>query len=218
MQFKYYFNTLPLKDKILLYLLVPIILGFCLFLFEKYFLPDVKIENKQSTCNIKRVKIDIDNIQAIKYIEDVASQFEINIVTLKINKRLFKIKINGSYQNSMNFIYNLEYSMKIKSLKIIKTLDGIILTEGIFVIKRIANNSLYNLEKIPNPFNKIKSYIKNSTLRLTAIIGRNICINGKWYQKNSIIGKYKIKTIHSNYVELENNNKTIKLEINKDDS
>jgi len=226
LRFKYYFNNLKQKDKILAFLLVPLILVFAFFKIEEYFIPhnkkhiDDKIKIiKLAIKNLKYKKNEISNIKTIKYIEDVADYLQIKVVHIKVDKKSFDIHTIGSYNNTINFISNLENSMKIISLKINKDDNQSIFMQGVFAVKNLnVKTNIKLLENLPNPFYEKRKYSHNKELNLVAIIGNEVCINDKWYVKNNLIGKYKLKTIFKDYVELDYKNKIIKLRISKNDN
>ena len=226
MRFKYYFNNLSSRDKIFSFLLVPLILFFIFNFIDTHFLKDTHHKVKQqilaytkSIKELKQSKHTTSNIKTIRHIEKLATTMNIKIINIKVDKSSFHIKTVGNYKNSIQFIVNLENNMKIKSLQILTSTDKQITINGIFKIyTNKINNNLVSIKDIPNPFISKKSIIKkNNSLKLIAIFNEEVCINNKWYKYGDKVGKYKLKGIFKNHIELASNNSTIKLKVYQDD-
>ncbi|VAY87612.1 hypothetical protein MNB_ARC-1_505 [hydrothermal vent metagenome] len=218
LKFRYFFNQLSIRDKILLFLMVPLLLFLLLFVFEKYIFNtnDKKIieEIKLLKRSIKQIKNDkhkINQVATIQYIEQVAEKLNIQILDIKISNKSFNIHTIAKYNDTMNFIFNLEENMNIKQLTL--TNDKKITMHGIFHIKTFRyGKKLRQLRYLPNPFrNNVQHRL--SKFALNAIIQSNVSINGKWYTINDKIGKYSIKAIYSSYVELIYKNKIMRLSL-----
>ena len=226
MKFKYYFNNLPLRDKVLSFILIPLILSLLFIAIEKKLFKEklLNINNQilvyeKAIKKLKNKKFKLDKIKSIQYIEETAKFFNVKIPNIKIDKSYFSIIYTGNYQNIINFLNTIEKSMKIKSLQILKSKEYITL-EGVFEVKQLFVKNKEQIKDIPNPFDKIKeknNFIKKEKLKLLAIIGENVCINDKWYLKNEKVGKYKIKSIFRNYIELQSKEKIVKLRILKNE-
>ncbi len=227
MKIKYYFNHLLIKEKILSFLLIPLILFLLFSIFKQSFLDDnIKIKQKQIKLlksKVKKLKVNIfkpNNISTIKFIENIATNFNIQISSIKINKLFFDIKTIGNYQNSINFLIYLEQNMETISLQIHKDKLDIII-QGSFRIFNLSRiNKLKIIDNIPNPFIQIKhrkTAPHNNPLQLIAIFDKTVCINDSWYNKGDIVGKYKLTNIFINHIELTKNDKILKLEVYKNE-
>ncbi len=198
-------------------------------MIDKFFIIDNNEERqkqiqvyKKAIKKLKIKKIKQNNILIIKHIEDTAKFFKIQVLKIKINKSFFDIETIGQYKNTINFLIYLEKNMQIKSLQIYKENKNFIL-QGVFKFKILHKKQKMNtIDNMPNPFNKIKRKAKRKIkpqkkkLKLVAIFDQEICLNDKWYKKGEKIGKYKIKNIFKDYVELEEKNKIIKVKISSE--
>ncbi len=227
MKFKYYFNYLSLKERVLSFLLIPLILFLLFSLTQRLFLNDyIKIKQKQIKLiksQIKKSKSNIfkpNDIVTIQFIENIANISNIQILSIEINKSSFNLKTLGNYQNSINFLIYLEQNMETTALKIYNEEPNTII-QGTFKIHTLLTiDNLNIMENIPNPFIQIKHRTKilnNNILQLMAIFDKEVCINNKWYNKGDIIGKYKIVSIFTNHIELIKNGVILKLEVYKNE-
>ncbi len=224
MQISYYFNYLTLRDKIILFLLVPLALFLSLSVIEKYLLKNrqININNKikvykKAIAMLNEAKKYTNNITMIKYIENSANNFNIKVINLKINKPFFNIHVVGEYDGIINFMFNIENSLEVKSFEIFQDNEKNIVLKGNYKLTTLQPNNQYkSIKDIPNPFNK-KRLNKKDKLILQAVIGSHICINDKWYKKDDIVRKYKITKVYKDYVELSNKDKVIELKLYRDD-
>ncbi len=226
MHFKYYFNHLSNREKVIFFMTVPLIL-FLLFTFiDKYFINNKKDINKQIKTvkklikNNKQKKIKPSNIFIIKSIEKIAKHFEIQILNININQKDFELVTTGKYSNTINFINSLEQNMKIKVFKL-KYKDDMALLESKWKMGNIfVQESIKTIDNIPNPFIQTRNYInhsnQNTTLILEAIVDTMVCINSQWYNKDDEIQGYKIVEILKNNIILQKGTKIIKLKIHND--
>jgi hypothetical protein len=223
MKFKIYFNALTKREKVLLYLIIPLLLVAIAMITNQYLIdPKLKqlnyqnniLKSKLTQLKTKNIKY-IDNIKILNYIENLAQQDNISILSYKINRHIFTLEIQANYQNSLNFLLFLEHYAKIISLKISKLEQQIIININFRFITMPPSTS-YKKCKIANPFFTKDKDNDNDRLKLTAIIGDNICINEKWLSINDTIGKYKILHIYKDYVELIYKNNIIKLTLVED--
>jgi hypothetical protein len=226
LNFSYFFNALSKKDKILSFLLVPLVLFLIFFICKTYCISNNNQDiNKQIYIlekAIKKLKYKdrkLNYISYLKYIEKVAKDLEIKVINIEIDKYIFDIQVTGKYTNTINFISTLEERMKVRLLSINKEKQHNILSHISLKIQNYKNKYfLISVDNLPNPFNLKKQYSQDNTLKLIAIVDKDIYINNKWYKKGQKIGKYKIKYIDKTYILITNKNKTIKLELPKDDS
>jgi len=225
LNFKYYFNDLSKREQILSFLLVPLILSFVYFTFDKYILTKNKqniinktiiLQNKLKDLSQIQQPTKLNHLDIIRHIETLASQLNINISNLNINQKIFGIEALGAYYDVMDFISNLEQNMKIVNFTL--SLYGKQIKIKISLEPQYLSNldSLILLDNIPNPFHTKKTRSSRIKLKLSAIIGQNICINHKWYSKDDNVGKYKIVGIDDGIVKLLFKDKIIMLRLEND--
>ena len=219
MFFEYYFNKLSKREKILSFLLIPLILFFIYIEFDKYVLSvskknidnKIKILKKINSQSQKQTKL--NQLDIVQFIEQIASKFNIKIINLDINRKIFTIDGFGNYLNVINFISNLEQNMKIVTLSLSRNNKKIQFNISLKSRKIKNKSNIIVLNNLPNPFYKKKKHTISNKLILSAIIGNNICINNKWYTKNDKIGKYKIVDINKYSVKLKYKKQNILLKL-----
>jgi hypothetical protein len=217
--FEYYFNKLSKREKILSFLLIPLILFFIYIEFDKYVLSvnkknidnKIKILKKINSQSQKQTKL--NQLDIVQFIEQIASKFNIKIINLDINRKIFTIDGFGNYLNVINFISNLEQNMKIVTLSLSRNNKKIQFNISLKSRKIKNKSNIIVLNNLPNPFYKKKKHTISNKLILSAIIGNNICINNKWYTKNDKIGKYKIVDINKYSVKLKYKKQNILLKL-----
>ncbi len=225
MRFKYYFNNLSSRDKIFSFFLVPLILFFIFDFINTSFVQDSQNNIKQkiqvytkSIKGLKQIKYTISDIKTIRYIEKLATTIGIKIINIKLDKSSFHIKTVGNYQNSIQFIINIENSMKIKSLQVsTNTNKQIVINSTFKMYGKNLNTQIQQVNNLPNPFNSKRVYTTNNKLTLIAIFNDDVCINDTWYKLGEKIGKYKLQKIFKNHIELSLNDKITKLHISDQD-
>jgi len=177
---------------------------------------------KKSIIMLKNKHHKINNIKIIKYIEQLATAFNITILNINIVNSSFNIQFQGKYKDVIQFLVNIENNMQITFLDICTTTESKTKIDGIFKIYSTKlSQKFININNIPNPFHKKRTfqYINNDTitLKLIAIFNKDVCINDKWYSSGDTIGKYKLEKIFKDYVILTYKKKTTILRILQDD-
>ena len=191
MKSKIYFNSLKLKEKILLYI-IPILIIVVYILnmpsSSNEIINHSKISNKRLT-----------QIEHIKYFESIIKKYKLTMINIKFNNTM-NIKLEGNINNIIKFVNTtylkyeiISYSIRVEN-KNIQLAINYNLNTNINILKNLKKEV-----KLKNPF--IKSKIRKERLA-KAIIGEYVLINKKWYTNGD---KYKgkiIYKIHKNYVEL----------------
>ncbi len=228
LNFKYLFNNLAKKDKVLIFLLIPTILYLAFIIIDNTYEPkSTHTDNRDNRDKINKIKNQINQLskeskisqlKLIKHIENISLNTDIKILNLRISNKLFDIQTIGSFKSSINFIYNLEKDMNLIDLTLTKDNNkSIIMNCSFKLFKSTLNKQIQTIDNLANPFLGIKEYSANKPRRLNAIINKNVFIDDKWYTKNDMVGKYKLTVITSHYIVLEYRNTTLKMELLKDD-
>jgi hypothetical protein len=218
MNLKYIFNNLSKKDKILLYIMIPILFGFFIFTIDKYIAAPylIKLEDQIATIQENNKKIHfkkniINEVEILKYIDNIALKHNIKLTTTKIDKKLLDIEADGKFQNIMTFVKIIRKNGKIKKLSLIKQDKSTVLLNCLIIIKNLKSQKQIIANNIPNPFKISSEHI--SELKLFAVIGEYASINNVWYKVGDKVGKYTIKTIDRNSVKLNSKDQYITLKL-----
>jgi len=196
LQTKIYFDTISLKEKILL-LLIPIMI---IFLYMVY--KPIKYTNVYQKINNKKVYSQID---IINYFDKYAKSHKIEIQSINFTNKILDIKLNANINSIVKFVDDTYIKYKIIAYSINSHNKHITLD-----IKYNLNEDLYYKRSktkrydLKNPFSKIKS--KNKKLS-KAIIGQYVLINNKWYKKGDIYKNKTIVNIYKDKIELKEDNK-----------
>lgn len=208
------FINSSLKNKIELYLL-PLLLIY-LFLYFFQFNDDNNLNNtiqSKNNFNFSKKEFEDSFTNLFSNIESFAIQNQITLLNITNQKKTIHLKAQTDLINIQKFIQkieNLNNFTKIKNLFITKNLtkDYIIEVEidlNKFYIKKLEKNNLgENIKKIKH----------NHNFKINGIINNFVFINNKWIEKNEKIDNFKLTKIEKTFVELENNNEKIILEIN----
>jgi hypothetical protein len=220
---------LPTKDKVLLFLIVPLVLFsinffvFDLFIKDKFKEKLNKIKNIKQTINLLHNKTNYTNIAKIDFIEKIAKKFNTNIVSIKIDEDIFTTVTTSAYQNNINLLLFLEQFILIDSFEISSNEKNTTMLLKFTIFKVVNKPKIPDIKNIINPFVK-RRYGKTDTnnrynnnkyynLKLTAIIENMVKINNRWYKKGDDIDNFYIKDIFLKYVLLQKNGKIVKLRI-----
>ena len=196
MQTKIYFDTISLKEKILL-LLIPIMIIFLYMVYKR-----TKYTNVYQKINNKKV---YSQIKIINYFDKYAKSHKIEIQSINFTNKILDIKLNANINSIVKFVDDTYIKYKIIAYTIKSDNKHITLD-----IKYNLNEDLYYKRSktkrydLKNPFSKIKS--KNKKLS-KAIIGQYVLINNKWYKKGDIYKNKTIVNIYKDKIELKEDNK-----------
>ncbi len=196
------FSNLTFRIKIEFYIL-PFVICYLIFFISK---------NEQVTY----VTNNLNLIETIKIIEDKKlEQSFVNILKkLDIFFQKNKININSINSNNKEITYDLNIS-KEKFLLLSLHLEQINKFSAINTFE-LNNNSLFitiTFEKfyLKKPFfleKRIsKLFAKQDNFVIDAIVGNMVFINNKWLKLNDYINKYKIISIHKDYIYIQYNKK-----------
>jgi hypothetical protein len=224
LKYSNFINNLNKRDKILIFLLVPLLFIVIFLLLNQYIIPE---QNKNIIQTISQYKLKINNINAysnktstlnvIKYTQDMAIKFDIKIIHFNFTKNNSKLELEGKFQNILLFLINLEYNIDIKYLEFYinnkKFNANISFSNAIISFKKYAKK----IEIIPNPFITQISHKSAKSLKLLAIFNQEVCINDIWYKKGDKIKGYILKYIFKDSVVLKKKVKTLTLKIRIDD-
>jgi len=213
------FLKLSFLQKIEIYILVVIFFGVIYFNIPIDIVKNIEkptLNNSKYIEQLKQLKTKIvkkENLVVTKLLIDKSSHYDILILSSKNSKNQIELNIEGKFFDIFNFLNFIKNHFIINNLSLQKEKSYIV------CIIKLNTKYLYNqniqtstLDNIPNPFINYKTKIKNKvekikqdgTLKLFAIIDKNILINNSWCKLNDIVGNYKIIEISLNEVKLLN--------------
>lgn len=232
MNFKNYFESLKLVQKIELYLIVLILQGFIFLYFEdikSFFYKDIqnsKVEVVQDKNNTNRVKNDrIDKIsdnELLQFIFKSSDRYNLFVNEYEIYKNHIEVKLDGPFEPLIKILLYFQEHLNITSFELQENQENnndIILD---LVIKKdyfynsyksseIVQNKIEALQII-SPFQnksqnedtlkKQESGVKLEELKLSAIIKDEVLIDGKWYKQGDSINQNKILKIDKNTITI----------------
>lgn len=219
MNFKEYYLNLSVTQKMQLYI---IIIG--IFYMIDY---SLSIVNNQSEKQIikqeKKVNRNYDSSDIIKKLEEIATLYNIYINSIVVEKMTIKLNIKGDFEGLVGFIKKTDDILLIKELSLWQE-DKYILGElNISLEKYMLNKKKHLNYVISNPFENLekkkeKIIQKEKVYKLSAIIGKEVCIDDNWYKKGDILENMKLIDILDEYIILENldTSNKIKIELFKD--
>lgn len=203
------FTQLPFFQKVELYLLVPLLLGLCLYLFNYMLLQNneqdvIKDQALKTTLKIDR----LDEKELIVFLQDQISRYEITLYTINIDNNKIAFQTFGDYVDIVNFLHKIELHFLVESFKIDQKegnveLDVTLNRKYFFNKKQIEKNFYMSKEQ--------KQGKQNINIKLTAIIEKSVLIDGLWYKQGDMFQGYKIVRVSDDFIQL--NNLTSKQEI-----
>lgn len=201
------FSNLSFKVKIELYLLpiLVILLFIKIYSFEEH----KTIETNNQSKFEKSFSGSYFNI--IKDIEKFCLKNKINLLYLSNKKKTIKLRVKANLKKLIKLINKIEFInnySKIRILNISKSSNS----NKYFLELTISFEKLFIKRKI-----EIKKETKKRPLKLHAIVGGFVLINKKWLSLGDKVSTYKIVSIDRNYVLLKHQNKTLKLEVFKNE-
>lgn len=224
--FKNSFENSSLKTKIELYLL-PILLLFLLYVLFY----NEKIEENQNVqnselLNIENKKFTDSILELSNKIEDIAKSENLIIQKTQSSKEQIIIQLKGKRDYLLNFLQKVEEInsfTKIDFLSLKKFEKEIYLIDvrvdvSKYYLKNKKVKDIINIDQEEINGTKEDEYkeeiIVRPDFKINAIVGNNTFLNGTWFELNDEVLGYKIETIASDYVILQNNKDIIKLEVN----
>ena len=210
------FINCSIKTKIELYLL-PLIFLYLLFYINTELLKTSSVETKAQLFE-QNMEFKGNFLDLFFEIENYASKHEITIISLTNKEKIVFIKAKANLMNIESFIEKLENMnnfSNIKSLNIHKELFEIQLDLNNFYIKKTKEKLIFPTQK--NQENQIVEKTKQiKDYKLNAIVLNYVFINDIWIKKDENIDDLKLVKIGKNFVELQNKENIIKLELIND--
>ena len=210
------FINCSIKTKIELYLL-PLIFLYLLFYINTELLKTSSGETKPQLFE-QNMEFKGNFLDLFFEIENYASKHEITIISLTNKEKIVFIKAKANLMNIESFIEKLENMnnfSNIKSLNIHKELFEIQLDLNNFYIKKTKEKLIFPTQK--NQENQIVEKTKQiKDYKLNAIVLNYVFINDIWIKKDENIDDLKLVKIGKNFVELQNKENIIKLELIND--
>jgi len=196
LQTKIYFDTISLKEKILL-LLIPIMIIILYIIYK----PTKYIKVNQ---NINNKKI-YSQIEIINYFEKYVKLHKIEIQSINFANKILGIKLYADINNIVKFIDYTYLKYKIIAYSI-NSNNKYIMLDIKFNLNKDVNYKRTKTKRydLKNPFSKIRS--KNKKLS-KAIIGEYVLINNRWYKKGDLYKNKTIVNIYKDKIELKEDNK-----------
>jgi len=159
--------------------------------------------------NIKK----LTDSESLVYINKNIQKYQIFLREIKITQNTIDIKVDGSFNNVINFLSNVSQNFTINQFEISKKDDSIHLTLRLSKKFSMSKTEYKELEKIANPFvsREVSQASILSNLKIDAIIGLEILVNNNWYKKDDMINEFKIIEVRKTTVLLYNTIKHINI-------
>jgi len=212
LNFKYYYNTLNLKQKIQLYL-IPLLIG----VFVYFNIPKSAISNTKiiPTKSIKIIKTKPNQLEILKILQTLEKQLDIQIFNYTFQNDKLKLQLETKYIKGIKFLYLIETISIIENLNLYYKNHMLYLS---MILNFIPTTKKQNFDTIHLDTNIANSFILskeivNNTLKSKAIIGDYLILNGKWYKVGDKYKQYTITKIEQKYIELKYKNSITTMEI-----
>jgi len=222
MQWRYHLNIIDKfenntqKDIFLLYIIV---LLFCsmVYIFSKNILEIIIPSLYEQPLHIQSISNPSLNIKKLTdseflvYVNTNIQKYQIFLREIKITQNTIDIKVDGSFNNVINFLSNVSQNFSINQFEISKKDDSIHLTLRLSKKFSISKTEYKELEKIANPFvsTEVSHASTQSNIKIDAIIDLEILVNNNWYKKDDMINEFKIIEVKKTTVLLYNTIKHI---------
>ena len=226
------FEQLPFRDKLLLYLLVPIFFVLVFISLQKIYLSDDTVIVSQKQFNVQSLanKIVIkSNQEILDYIEIKIAQQKILVQSLTVTEQIISLSVQSSFDEIVKFLYVIEQHLVIEEFSLEKEISSILkMKSKIVLLNHYFANPIQKDSILKNSINPFE--IKNITLSnernnemkpikpldVGAIVSNEVFIDGDWYTLGDIVHEYKIIFIGAKSVKLinqkTNKTTTIRLE------
>ena len=206
---RYY--KLPIKEKIILYLLPLLVLYFIYINLDKFNSlfnkndPQIENEIKKYKQLLKKLNKNkkINKFELLAKYETIAKEFKVEISSVKFEKNKLFFTAKGKFSGIIKFLYNIEHINKIGYIEILKE-DKAITIYMVVNVKSFKNTQTIKMvdKTILNPY-KLKDKAKKK--EAIAIFDKYILLNGKWLKEGDIYNGKKIIKIKNNSYILQNN-------------
>lgn len=213
MKFKRCFESLSKIQKIEIYLIVLMVYAL-IFIFYEALLTGIRTDLTHKELIIKTEKSPqvslnrINHIELLKYIGTLNDKFDISLLDTQVLKNSIELKLEGNFDNIITILKEFQNKFKVHKFEIQNDND-VLFVSVILNTQFIFNNQNNKIShhKTHNPFikkeeKKIKVY---KDIKVTAIIGKEVLIQGQWYKKNDTVSIYNIININKEDIVLFNN-------------
>ena len=214
MNFKKYFNSLRIVQKIEVYLIILIFYGF-IFIYHQdiigFFINQEVQETTQSdiitkSSKLKNTKVSfITDLELVNYMTKQSKNRDIVIDEYRLYKNHVELKIDGDFNSLVNLLLEIQNHFHIISFEITENNDGLTLT---IVVKK---NYFYNddtpiitKQRVENLFESEKNtpVVLRDEIKIMAIVANEVLIEGIWYKQNDVIDGYRVVNINKESIEL----------------
>lgn len=214
MNFKKYFNSLRIVQKIEVYLIILIFYGF-IFIYHQdiieFFINQEVQETTQSdiitkSSKLKNTKVSfITDLELVTYMTKQSKNRDIVIGEYRLYKNHVELKIDGDFNSLVNLLLEIQNYFHIISFEITENNDGLTLT---IVVKK---NYFYNddtpiitKQRVENLFESEKNtpVVLRDEIKIMAIVAKEVLIEGIWYKQNDVIDRYRVVNINKESIEL----------------
>ena len=214
MNFKKYFNSLRIVQKIEVYLIILIFYGF-IFIYHQdiigFFINQEVQETTQSdiitkSSKLKNTKVSfITDLELVNYMTKQSKNRDIVIDEYRLYKNHVELKIDGYFNSLVNLLLEIQNHFHIISFEITENNDGLTLT---IVVKK---NYFYNddtpiiiKQRVENLFESEKNtpVVLRDEIKIMAIVANEVLIEGIWYKQNDVIDGYRVVNINKESIEL----------------
>ena len=212
------FENLTTIQKLQLYLIIPMIFWLLLFLFENYLIVNFKSDSLQknsSVIDIPKNKIENMSIsKIIQYIEQKAKYYKLKIQSIQSKQKTIMVEINGSYLNTLGFLQKIKLHYQIRNFEVIQEekLTRLYIT--------LNNEYFFNKDSMEKEFSKENIQSKSILIKvkLEAIVGNEVLIDGVWFKQGEIYKQYEIIDINNSFIKLQKKEikQLIKVELNNE--
>jgi len=214
LNFKKYFNSLRIVQKIEVYLIILIFYGF-IFIYHQdiigFFINQEVQETTQSdiitkSSKLKNTKVSfITDLELVNYMTKQSKNRDIVIDEYRLYKNHVELKIDGDFNSLVNLLLEIQNHFHIISFEITENNDGLTLT---IVVKK---NYFYNddtpiiiKQRVENLFESEKNtpVVLRDEIKIMAIVANEVLIEGIWYKQNDVIDGYRVVNINKESIEL----------------
>lgn len=205
------FENTTLKEKILLYLLIPMILGLILYFIKN----SAQADNTVATYSLEKKKIlpdatkitQVKTNEMIKLIETLITYYAIELDSLNVNDKTLDMSFICKEEKVMPLLKKLKLHFDIEFYKISRTNAKISLIVKI-KSKYFFHKNLFNKEYF---YKKVRKKSQVFTIVPEAIINNNVLIENNWYRVGDTLHSFVIRSISDELVVLfDKKNQVIK--------
>jgi len=199
------FNSFSLKVKIELFILPLFIFGILFLFFDEE--KKLEIEKVNISKELKNLNMNENIVDILKNIEKQVNKESLKIKTISSDKKSINLELVSNKKRIIKFLKYLEDYNSFSKIEALSIREKSLKVELVF-------KDLYIKEKIDlsNRISKLEEE-KKIELNLFAIIDNKAYINNKWLNINDIYKSYKLISIDTNSVSLQDEYEIIKLKM-----